>query len=79
LPLIGTGALSKRKIQVSISLISQATNEDICSVEIVPQEPVKIPQTVSRVIFVVVEVVRMEGIEVDVDEGEPGFAANERI
>lgn len=46
-PGIGTGALNRRRIQVSISRISHATSDEICSLETVPDEPVKIPQTVS--------------------------------
>lgn len=50
LPGTGTGALSSRKTHVSISRISQATSDEICSVERVPDEPVRIPQTVSRLL-----------------------------
>ena len=48
-PGTGTGALRSRRIHVSISLISQAINDDICSVDMLPLEPVRMPQTVSRV------------------------------
>ena len=69
---MGTGALSKRRIHVSISLISQATNDEICSVDIVPLEPVKMPQTVSRFIL------EDELLNDPPPDGVPGFEANER-
>jgi hypothetical protein len=55
-PGIGTGALNSLKIQVSISLISHAINEEIWSVDMEPLEPVKMPHTVSRCFELVVVV-----------------------
>lgn len=85
MPGTGTGALNSRKIHVSISLISQAINDEICSVDIVPLEPVKIPHTVSRWLFEsdvldvdlpkLVDVFELEEFE---EVGVPGLEANER-
>lgn len=72
----GTGALNKRNIHVSISLISHATNGEICSVELDALEPVKMPQTVSR--WTPREPILPRELDWKLDDGEPSLEANER-
>ena len=66
----GTGALSSLRIHVSISLISHAISEDICSVEMLPDDPVKMPQTVSRWLVLDDEPLAFPEVARDEDEGD---------
>ena len=80
LPGTGTGALSKRNIHVSISRISHAISDEICSMHTLPLEPLNMPQTVSRPLPARSPLDIFEPmVELgDVLDPPPGLAASER-